>query len=433
MLDNLSLKYKYFLIILITSFYQIFRFMLVIWIVNHYGTKTIVDQFFLSLVLILSLSGIFIGIIQTGYFPVKDSLKNDKDNFDIFFIILISLFSFFFTVIIIFLVPIIIPLSIPESSIISQEELINIIIIIIPIIFLLTVSESVIFILTNRGRVFIGHISYLLSSLTTLGYLLIINGDILEKLIYSHIFGYFCQLTICLIFLKPILCRFKKNSFLKKKNWINFFKIFKISIPILPGLIISNIILVLPNFWLAGYKEGAITSFNFAYRIYSGLLQTFIISGSNLFLTNFSKLISQKNLTLLKKTLILSFWISIIIGLCTTFVTLFFGNDLITLVSSQVFTLDSIGRVQTHLLILVTSLGFAIQGNFFAKLFQADSQGLLMSKISFINLLCMIASYELLKEYFDEYSISISILFGLVVTSILSFFKIYDKHISQKN
>lgn len=228
----------------------------------------------------------------------------------------------------------------------------------------------------------------------------------LLNLMAGTILGLGLQVSICLwglksngfVFLGPLSLwgemRKRWQEMLTLGGWI------------LPGVVFSNLIVSLPSLWVAKYGEGAVSAFGYAYRLHSSALQLLVMASSTVILAHFSNLIANNDVGAIRRILSKTGLISVGIGVLGMVVVWKFGAAGLELVFGDRFNSDAAARVSMHWLWLTAGLPFAILGNVFAKLWQAQRRPQLMSSVAGISVLTLTIVHFALKDVLREFSLS---------------------------
>lgn len=190
---------------------------------------------------------------------------------------------------------------------------------------------------------------------------------------------------------------------------------------ILPGVVVSNVVVSLPPLWAAKYGEGAISAFGYAYRLHSSALQLLVMACSTLLLARFSDLVAHNNTVAVKRILIKAAFLSALVGVFYALGVWVFGAIGLEWLFSGRFDDEAAARVSSHWLLLSIGLPFVMLGNVFAKFFQAQRMPLMMTVLAVASLLVLCVSYWLFNSRFGELSIALSITLGAFFSLLIGF------------
>ena len=121
-------------------------------------------------------------------------------------------------------------------------------------------------------------------------------------------------------------------------------------------------------------------------RLHSAALQLLVIACSTLILARFSDLVARNDTEALRRILTKAGMLSLVIGGGGVLMVWGLGAISLEWIFGGRFDDSAAVRVSSHWLLLTISLPFAIIGNVFAKLWQAQKRPKLISIMAFISL-----------------------------------------------
>lgn len=244
----------------------------------------------------------------------------------------------------------------------------------------------------------------------------------LLNLVLGTVLGLALQICICLAGLKAI--GFKYWG--KWPKWehlrAGWREMSALGFWILPGVVFSNIVASLPTVWVASYGEGAVSAFGYAYRLHSAALQLLVMASSTLILARFSELVARNEIAAIRSALKKATIISVVLGGTGILLISAIGTPALAWIFEGRFDSSAALRVSQHWWWMTTGLAFAILGNVFAKLWQAQGRPRLISAISAISLLTLTLSFGLFRPLLHEYALAASLSASAAAVVLLGFY-----------
>lgn len=422
------MKRQLLLVSLLTGLSQLAAFFKLWFTARVFGLDSSLDGYNLALVLPTLIAGVMSGVLQTGFFPVRSQWAaqhnhdpNSIASFERTVLFGYATFGLAVTAILAATAQYWTPLFSNNASPSARAAMQQAAIFTVWLIALNLVGDCTGFMLAMRDRFGIAAAAPIANGLFG-GILLGIwpEGG-LSNLVVGTVLGLAIQVGICLIGLRSTGFKFfgEWPEYCQLKNSLH--KMYKLGAWILPGVIFSNIVVSLPPIWIASFGDGAVSAYGYAYRLHSSTLQLLVIAGSTVILARFSQLVAANNSVAVNNVLKKASILSLLLGAATILLIWNLGGSLLQLVFDGQFDEAAAQRVSQHWLWMTFGLGFAIVGNVFAKLWQAQGRPQLISAFSALSLLTLTTSYYLLRNSLDEFALGASlslsaaavVLFGL--------------------
>jgi peptidoglycan biosynthesis protein MviN/MurJ (putative lipid II flippase) len=399
---------------LLTGLSQATAFLKLWFVAKVFGIGSELDGYNLALVVPTFVAAIISSLIQTGFFPTRSAFKlqADKEQLQKF-----------------------------ERNVIWSSATIGIL---VSAVVVLAQSWILVYLVSDRyvetlGVIekifpFVATVIALNILVDTMGYVLamydrfayaaaapIINGLIgaiflliwpeygIDSLVAGTILGIVGQLIVCTLGLKSI----KFSIIGPMLSRVVFFpevkKMVRLSFWILPGVVFSNITTSLPMIWAAQFGEGVASTFGYAYRLHTSIVQLLVMASSTIILAHFSTLIANSEGAQIRRFLVNSAIVSFLIGGFGVVVIWSVGPKILVEIFSGKFDADAALNVSNMWMWLTVGLAFTLLGNVFAKLWQAQGNAKQMSLVAGFTLLLFLSTFSLTKDMLHESSISISL------------------------
>lgn len=226
----------------------------------------------------------------------------------------------------------------------------------------------------------------------------------LNSLIWGTVGGAILQLLICVYGLR--LTSVRLLAPLSWRDYRALKEIGKLGAWVLPGVVFSNLAVSLPPVWAAGFGEGAVSAFGYAYRLHSSAVQLLVMASSTLILARFSALVASGNTAEVSKLLRKAALVSLVLGIAAVLFVASVGEYTLRLLFSGRFDSVAAEQVTSLWMLLSFGLGFSLLGNVFAKLWQAQARPKLLSIMAGASFLTLCVSFFLLRNLTDEQSIA---------------------------
>jgi len=381
-----------------------------LWFTAHvFGVSGELDGYNLALIAPALISGVLSGLLQTGLFPVRAKIHQDNppatvESFErtVWWMVTVLGASLAFALFALsgWLAIAIVPAD-QSATLVAFMS-------VMPVAACLVAVGMV----TDCS----GYILAMRGSFLTAAFAPIANGIFgglvlaswpdqgLDSLIWGTVGGAILQLLICVYGLR--LTSVRLLGPLSWRDHRAFKEIGKLGAWILPGVIFSNLAVSLPPIWAAGFGEGAVSAFGYAYRLHSSVVQLLAMASSTLVLARFSVLVASGNSEFINKLLQKAALISLVIEVVTVLCVAIAGEYTLRLLFSGKFDAAAAGQVTSLWILLSFGLGFSLLGNVFAKLWQAQSRPKLLSIMAGASFLTLCVSFMLLRNFTAEQSIA---------------------------
>lgn len=405
------MKRQLAVISLLTAASQLSAFFKLWFTARIFGVGSELDGYNLALVLPTLISGVLLGFLQTGLFPVRARIHaqtpgQETERFErsviwtsVFLGTMVSLIIAIGST---WLAPVIggtAPLSVKAALSFALPFT-------APLIALNMLGDCAGYLLAMRGRFAIAAGAPVVNGL--LGGLLLAlwpEGGLLNLLLGTLI-GLVAQVGICLYGLNQN--GFKLFGPVPVWSQVHplMLEIVRLGGWVLPGVVFSNLVVSLPPLWMTAFGEGAVSAFGYAYRLHSSAVQLLVMASSTVILANFSDLVALNDAASIKRLLRKAGWVSLIIGAFGTMAVWLLGGPTLETLFAGSFDAEAASRVATHWLWLTAGLGFAMLGNVFAKLWQAQGRPQLISMLAGSSLLALFVAFWLLRSHLGEYALA---------------------------
>lgn len=408
------MKRQLTVIALLTGASQLAAFFKLWFTARLFGVGSELDGYNLALVLPSLVSGVLLGFLQTGLFPVRARLNaraplQETEKFER--AVLWS--SFFFGILATMLIVVSSTWLIPKLGGSAPPSVISALAFALPmtapLVALNMLGDCAGYLLAMRGRFAIAAGAPIVNGMVGGLLLAAWPEGVLLNLVLGTLLGLLAQVVICLYGLSKTgfdvfgpVAKWQQASHL-------MYDIARLGGWVLPGVIFSNLIVSLPPIWMTAYGEGAVSAFGYAYRLHSSAVQLLVMASSTVILANFSDLVANQNEASISRLLRKAALISIALGVSSVLAVWGLGPIVLETLFVGRFDSTAASRVATHWLWLTSGLGFAILSNVYAKLWQAKARPQLISLIAFLALLTMTLTFWLLRSALNEYALAASL------------------------
>lgn len=406
---------------LVTIASQLAAFIKVWFTARIFGISSAMDGYNLSIILPSLIAGVVAGVLQTGLFPVRAKLNASGSHAEVSAFersVLLGMAGFGCIVSIILLMagPFVVGTLATSAPTTVRVALDFAFPYAAALVMLNFIGDACGYLLAMRNRFAIAAAAPVANGI--LGALLLYawpEGGLLN-LIGGTVLGLALQVSICLWGLRSTGFKFFDALPAWKKTKKLWWEMLSLGGWILPGVVFSNLVVSLPPLWAAKYGEGAVSAFGYAYRLHSSALQVLIIASSTVILAHFSDLVAKNNGAAVRNILFNAGLISAIVGVFGVFMVWALGAASLEWLFGGRFDYAAAERVSSHWLLLTIGLPFAMMGNVFAKLFQAQKRPLMMSILSFASLPALYISHAIFNPLIEELSIALA----LTISSAIS-------------
>lgn len=397
-----------------------------------FGVGPEMDGYSLSIILPTMVAGVAAGVLQTGLFPVRAKLNVVGDHaevsaFERSVLLVMAGLGGVFSLLLVLGSPVVLDAlaaSAPASVRISLAFAFPFAATLVMLNF---IGDSCGYLLAMRNRFAIAAAAPIANGVLGASLLAAWPEGGLLNLIGGTVLGLALQVSICLWGLKSTGFTFFGELPAWEKTKQLWREMLLLGGWILPGVVFSNLIVSLPPIWAAKYGEGAVSSFGYAYRLHSSALQLLVIASSTVILARFSDLVARNDAAAVRNILVKAGIISAVIGGLGIFMVWALGAVSLEWLFGGRFDTAAAARVSSHWLLLTVGLPFAMLGNVFAKLFQAQKRPLMMSALVFLGLPVLYVSYFFLSPLIDEFSIALALTISTVVSLLIGLFAVRYK------
>lgn len=414
------------IVLLLTVLSQLAAFFKLWFTARYFGVGSELDGYNLALVTPILISGIVSGVVQTGFFPVRARVRV---RFGLSVTEAFERAVFWSCMLLGVILAVLIFVSAPWLTewltVKSQPSVRD--------TFLFALSFVVLLVPLNIACDCTGYILAMRDKFSYAAGAPIANGILgglilfmwpevgLLSLVLGTLVGVLAQLIICLFGLH----RSKFSIFGPLPVWKGFlqqgYDMLTLGGWVLPGVFLANVASSLPLVWAASYGEGVVSSFGYAYRLHTSLVQLLIMSSSTLLLARFSMLISEEDFGGVRRLLRQAVLASSMIGVVSPLLVWLLGEPLLLLLFGGRFDSDAAYKVTRLWFWLTTGVGFAILSNVFAKFWQAQSRPKLLSLMAASNLLTMFLCYFAFRGSMDEQAIALALSAAPAVVVLFGF------------
>jgi len=422
------------IISLLTIVSQLAAFFKLWFTARIFGVGPEMDGYSLSIVVPTMVAGVVAGVLQTGLFPVRAKLNvtgsyAEVSAFERSVLLVMAGAGGVFSLMLVVGSPFVLEIlaaSAPASVLTSLAFAYPFA---ATLVMLNLIGDSCGYLLAMRNRFAIAAAAPIANGVLGASLLAAWPEGGLLNLIGGTVLGLALQVFICLWGLKSTGFTF----FGELPAWEKIKQLWREMLMlggwILPGVMFSNLIVSLPPLWAAKYGEGAVSAFGYAYRLHSSALQLLVIASSTVVLAHFSDLVARNDAAAVRNTLVKAGAVSAVIGGLGIFMVWAFGAASLEWLFGGRFDAAAAERVSSHWLLLTLSLPFAMLGNVFAKLFQAQKRPLMMSLLVFVSFPLIYISYFSISPLIGEFSIALALVIGSVGSLLIGFFAVKHKFI----
>lgn len=398
----------------LTALSQAAAFFKLWFVARIFGIGSELDGYNLALVAPTFIASIASGLIQTGFFPVRSAYKVESTEGSL---VQFERTMLWVSVGIGAIATLLVVLGSPWLSshlaATAHPNVLGTVEFILPYVALLIVLSIVTdcmgYVLAMRDKFVYAAAAPIINGL--LGALLLIIWPEygLQSLVAGTILGVIAQLSICVLGLKSVGFIFFGPMQPKLDFKPLAKRMLRLGMWMLPGVVVSNITASLPMVWAARFGEGVASSFGYAYRLHTSIVQLLVMATSTIILAHFSTLVANNDMVLIRKFLINSALLSFGLGVLGVVAVWFLGTPVLANLFAGRFDVLAAEKVTALWAWLSMGLAFSLLGNVFAKLWQAQGRPRLMSAMSAMSLLVLCLSFYLSKEVLQENSIGLAL------------------------
>lgn len=425
------MKRQLMVVSLLMALTQMAAFFKVWFTARLFGVSSQLDGYNLALVAPTLISGVVSGFVQTGFFPVRARLHARSGGVDtgvfergVFWGC--ALLGVFLSLSLFLVIPLLADILVSRDSTSVREAFVFVARSAVVLVVLNMLSDYSGYLLATRNRFEFAAAAPVLNGLIG-GLMLALwkNGG-LSSLILSTVVGAMLQLAICVYALQRSQFKLWGEMPIRANFLPQLREMGMLGAWVLPGVVLSNMVVSLPQVWAATFGEGAVSAFGYAYRFHASAVQLLIMTSSTLILARFSDLVAAKNHQAVRQMLRTSTMLSAGAGLLALIAVWTLGERLLLVLFGGRFDAAAAAKVVTFWVWLTAGLGFSLLGSVFAKLLQAQGRSKWMSAMSMANFLGLCASYFLLREILGAPSIAAALSIGAAATVVLGYWCLND-------
>lgn len=399
------------LVAILTGLSQVAAFFKLWFTARVFGVSAELDGYNLALVLPTLMSGVLAGVVQTGFFPVRARLNAlgrpaATEAFERLVFWIYAALGAVCALSIWAAAPTLVTLLVPSGQVAVASAFLLSLPVAAALLAINATGDCIGFLLAMRGR-----FAYAASAPIANG---LLGGMILAlwpeggltSLLVSTLVGLLAQLAICLAGLRyagfsllgPVVDWDEASTRLREMTRLGAW--------VLPGVFFSNMVVSLPPIWAAGFGEGAVSAFGYAYRLHSSLVQLLVMGSATLVLARFSELVAAGDTVSVRRLLRQAAMLSLGIGGASVVGVWWLGESALRWLFSGQFDAEAAARVTAVWTWLTAGLGFALLGNVFAKLWQAQSRPKLISAMACSSLTVLCFCFFTLKAFIGELAVA---------------------------
>lgn len=421
---------------LLTGLSQATAFLKLWYVAKVFGIGSELDGYNLALVVPTFVAAIISSLIQTGFFPTRSAFKlrankEQLQKFERNVIWSSATIGILVSALVVLANSWIITYLVSDRYVDTLGVIEKIFPYVATIIALNILIDTMGYVLAMYDRFAYAAAAPIINGLIGALFLIIWPEYGINSLVAGTILGIVGQLIVCTLGFKSI----KFPIFGPVLSRVVFFpevkKMVRLSFWILPGVVFSNITTSLPMIWAAQFGEGVASTFGYAYRLHTSIVQLLVMASSTIILAHFSTLIANSEGGQIRRFLVNSAIVSFLIGGFGVVVIWSVGPKVLVEIFAGKFDADAALNVSNMWMWLTVGLAFTLLGNVFAKLWQAQGNAKQMSLVAGFTLLLLLGTFSLTKDMLHESSISISlsisaifvVLFGVLQIGFKNKFK----------
>lgn len=396
-----------------------------VWVVAKvFGVGPELDGYYLALVAPTMVSGVVSAAIQTGLFPVRARLARDAgvvaaERFERAVLLGVTLLGLALaTVLWSFRQPLM-ALVAPGASVPVREALA----VVWPygalLIALNAPGDALGYLLAMRDRYYVAAAAPIGNALIGVGVLVSWPAGGPASLAISTAAGLAVQVVMCLVALRAFGFRLfgaVRQPMGRNAGWTEYMRL---SGWILPGVVFVNLSLALPPVLLSHFGDGAVSSYGYAFRLHSFLVQSLVMTGSPILLSRFAELVAQRDELAIRQLLKRAAWWSVVLGVAVVTAVWTLGSGALEFLFSGRFDAVAAQRVASHWLWLSLGLWASIFNVVLTKLWQGRGQAASLSILYGSGLLVLVAGTVSLQQALGEMALPAAVtLSGMVFAGI---------------
>lgn len=407
-------------VFVLTALSQAAAFLKLWFTARIFGIGAELDGYNLALVAPTLLAGVLSGVIQTGFFPVRARIIAEQGleiagRFErVVFWVCICIGLILMALLLLMSQLLALPMTSQEQPAV-REIFLQVMPYVVLLLPLSMACDCLGYILAMRNKFSYAAGAPILNGLVGAAVLYGFSFGEVTALVYGTVLGTIAQLAVCWYGLRAARFSLLGAGLKIRESLAKFREMAHLGGWILPGVIFTNMLSALPPVWAAAYGEGVVSTFGYAYRLHTSVIQLLIMSSSTLVLARFSTLVAEGNEKGIRSLLWQAAGASSLIGVLGAFLVWWLGAPLLRLVFGGRFDAVAAEQVAELWFWLTIGVGFVILSNVFAKLWQAQSRPRLMSLMAALSLLAVYLSYSLLKGYMGVQAIALALMAAPVV------------------
>jgi len=407
------MKRQLLLVSLLTGLSQLAAFFKLWLTARIFGVGGDIDGYYLALIGPALVSGVIGGVIQTGLFPIRAQLaarhnQTQVDQFERAVFWGCNWIGLIFSLVIFLSSGLLTDIFARSAPPQTQQAFLLTITICSSLVWLNIASDCLSYLLAFRNKFAYAAGATILNGAAGSLIIALLQNHGVFALAASTIIGASIQLLIIAAGLVslgfPLAVKVKLTeachsllTVLKAGGWI------------VPGVVFSNLIVFLPPIWASSFGEGAVSAFNYAYRLHSSIVQLLVMASSTILLARLSELHAAGDVKAIKKLILQSAYISTVLGLLIVLATWGLGAPTLELVFGGKFDMAAAQRVADTWVYLSLGLGFVLFGNVVSKLWQAQGRPKLMTVMAATSLGLVMCLQWALNTSLGESSIPIAL------------------------
>lgn len=399
------------LVAILTGLSQVAAFFKLWFTARVFGVSAELDGYNLALVLPTLMSGVLAGVVQTGFFPMRAQLSalgrpGATEAFEriVFWVCaalgVVCAFSIWSAA------PKLATLLVPSG----QDAVARAFLLSMPaaaaLLALNAMGDCIGFLLAMRGR-FVYAASAPIANGLLGGLVLALSPESgLIGLLAGTLLGLMAQVAICVVGLRNAGFNLLGSLDYWDQASPRLREMTRLGGWVLPGVFFSNMVVSLPPIWVAGFGEGAVSAFGYAYRFHSSLVQLLVMGSATIVLARFSELVAADDHASVRRLLHQAAVLSLAIGGASVAGVWWYGEAVLGWLFSGRFDAEAAAKVTAIWTWLTAGLGFALLGNVFAKLWQAQSRPKLISMMACASLVVLCLCFFTLKALIGELAVA---------------------------
>lgn len=427
------------LVAILTGLSQVAAFFKLWFTARVFGVSAELDGYNLALVLPTLMSGVLAGVVQTGFFPIRARLNAlgrpaATEAFERIVFWACAALGAMCAVLIWAAAPALATLLVPSGQVAVARAFLTSMPVAAALLALNAIGDCIGFLLAMRGR-----FAYAASAPIANG---VLGGLILALwpesgltgLLAGTLLGLLAQLVICVIGLRNAGFDLLGSFADWDQTSPSLREMTRLGAWVLPGVFFSNMVVSLPPIWAAGFGEGAVSAFGYAYRFHSSLVQLLVMGSATIVLARFSELVAADDRANVHHLLRQAAALSLAIGGASVAGVWWLGESVLGWLFSGRFDAEAASRVTAVWTWLTAGLGFALLGNVFAKLWQAQSRPKLISAMACSSLAVLCLCFFALRAFMGELAIAAAMTgsSAIVVLLGLGFLGTPSRHTSHR-